>query len=65
MIAVSRGDGAILTSSRDIARLDRELVEMTVFLPQRDAEQLERAAHGHCMTIGQMVRHLIRAYTQR
>jgi hypothetical protein len=65
MIAARRGDGASLSPGRDLAQVDDNMVEMTLFLPQDQAQHLEEAAESCGMTVGQMVRRVIRDFTSR
>lgn len=46
----------------EIARLDGEMVELSVLLPSWQADALESAAQDHGLTTAQMVRFLIRDF---
>jgi hypothetical protein len=46
----------------EFRRLDQEMVELSLLLPQWQVEALEVAAHGRGMTTGQMLRRLIGSY---
>ena len=48
--------------SADIARLDGDMVELSVLLPSWQAEALESAAQDQGLTTAQMVRSLIRDF---
>jgi len=48
--------------SKDIARFDNEMVELSVLLPSWQADALESAAQNHGLTTAQMVRLLIRDF---
>jgi hypothetical protein len=45
--------------ARDVARLDGGMVELSLLLPQWQAEALETAARGQGLTAGQMLRRII------
>jgi hypothetical protein len=64
MNATDLADGASrsrLPGPRD----NDELVEMMLLLPQEQATTLEAAAQDRGLTIGQMIRRLIRDFTAR
>jgi hypothetical protein len=65
MIAAHRNSGVSLNPGRDIAWLDDQVVEMTVFLPQEEARYLEKAARASGLTVGQMVRLIIRDFNKK
>jgi hypothetical protein len=65
MIVTSLGDEAFLSRGPDLSRLDADLVEMTLLLPQEQVATLEEAAHDRGLTIGQMIRRLVRDFTSR
>jgi hypothetical protein len=46
----------------DVARLDRDVVELSLLLPQQQLLELESAARSQGLTAGQMLRRLIRAF---
>ena len=46
----------------DVMRLDQGVVEVSLLLPQSQAEALEAAARGRGLTAGQMLRRLIGSY---
>jgi hypothetical protein len=48
--------------SREIARFDNEMVELSVLLPSWQADALESAAQDQGLTTAQMVRVLIRNF---
>ena len=47
---------------RGITELDREMAELQVLLPAREAAALERAAEQRDLTAAQLVRRLIREF---
>jgi hypothetical protein len=57
------GDGAFLCRRADLARPDDEPVELLLLLPQEQARALEAAARQQGLTVGQMVRRLVREFT--
>jgi len=54
--------GERLSGAPELARLDQGMVELSLLLPQWQADALERAAHGRGLTTGQMLRRLIGNY---
>jgi hypothetical protein len=46
----------------EIHRLDSEMVELSLLMPQWQVEALEAAARGRGLTAGQLLRRLIRNY---
>jgi hypothetical protein len=52
-------------SSEQIIRLDGEMMEMLLLLPNRQAAALERVARAQGLTSGQLTRRLIAAYLEK
>jgi hypothetical protein len=52
-------------SSEQIFRLDGEMMEMLLLLPNRQAAALERAARAQGLTSAQLTRRLIAAYLDK
>jgi hypothetical protein len=52
-------------SSDQMIRLDGEMMEMLLLLPNRQAAALERAARAQGLTSGQLTRRLIAAYLEK
>ena len=46
----------------EVSRLDREMVELSLLVPQQQLVQLESAARSQGLTLGQMLRRLINAF---
>jgi hypothetical protein len=46
----------------EVNRLDQNVVEVSLLVPQWQVEALEVAARGRGMTTGQMLRRMIRSY---
>jgi hypothetical protein len=61
MVAIHE-DGAALARWRDAAPPDGEVVELLLLLPEWQASALEAAARSHGLTVGQMVRRLVRDF---
>ncbi|MFO0810879.1 MAG: hypothetical protein U0746_19800 [Gemmataceae bacterium] len=52
-----------LTGAVDqVSRLDGEMVELSLLLPQWQVDALETAAHCRGLTAGQMLRRVINSY---
>ena len=59
MFAAHLADNA----NREFARQDSGIVEMTLLLPQDQANRLAAAAQGSGLTVAQVLRRLIRDFT--
>lgn len=46
----------------EVTRLDEDMVELSVLMPGWQADELSAAAHDCGLTVGQMVRRLIRDF---
>jgi hypothetical protein len=64
MVATNLADATPFSGPPGLSRLEGNLVEMMVLLPQDQAMALEAAAHGEGLTVGQLVRRLVRQFTQ-
>jgi hypothetical protein len=64
MIATELANGAFPLPSLD-GREGEGLVELMLLVPRLEAATLEEAAHQQGLTVGQMMRRLIREYTSR
>jgi hypothetical protein len=49
-------------SAGDVRRLDPEMLELSLLVPQWQVEALEMAARGRGLTAGQLIRRLIGSY---
>jgi len=63
MVAFNNRMGSVKTPDSLLHRLDGEMVELSLLLPQSQAEALERAAQARGWTTAQMIRALIRDFT--
>ena len=62
MVAANRIDG-VMAPDLLFHRLDGDMVELSLLLPQWQAEALEEAAQSRGWTTAQMMRALIRDFT--
>jgi hypothetical protein len=63
MVATCLTNGSYLADRPGFSRLDAEPVEMTVFLTQDQAAALETMAQAQGLTVGQVIRRLVRDFT--
>jgi hypothetical protein len=65
MVATHLGEDAFETAGPGFPRLDGGLVELPLLLPLAQVALLERQARQRGLTLGQMLRRLIRDWTSR
>ncbi len=65
MIATRWGEKTFPPRASEPAATDSELVELMLLLPSVQAAHLEAAAHERGLTVGQMLRRIVRDFTDR
>jgi hypothetical protein len=60
LYGVDRGNGR--TANQQVLLLDREVTELALLLPTVQAARLERIAQQRHVTMGQLLRRLVRAF---
>src|SRR5206468_7063308 len=59
---ITVGDRSVGRLAGDVRRLDPEMLELSLLVPQWQVEALELAARGRGLTAGQLIRRLIGNY---
>jgi hypothetical protein len=57
-----KGEAGVRLMTREAPSCEADMVELSLLLPDWQLSQLEMAARGQGLTVGQMVRRLIRAF---